>query len=145
MDYPLEELREHITKTTTEFYELVYEDQWFKKIFRNIQQEIITSQQIDFMVASFGGPRLYSGRMPKDAHPQIWIDENMWDYRENLLKQAFQKVGTPQDIRDKWLKIDEAFKHAIITKGGPEVCKGRYKTDEIIVEPMPEYLKKRAA
>ncbi|MCB0407036.1 MAG: hypothetical protein KDD34_02465 [Bdellovibrionales bacterium] len=134
-----------VTKVTTEFYELVYKDPWFSKIFRNIQQEIITSQQIDFMVGCLGGPKRFGGRVPKDAHPQIWVDENIWKYREDLLIQSFKNVGAPQELMEKWLKIDEAFKHAIINKGGVETCKGRYLTDEIIYEPMPEYLKKKAA
>ena len=145
MDYSIDQIKEYISKAVDEFYELVYKDEWFSKIFRNIDQEVITAQQIDFMLQSFGGPKNFCGRNPKDAHPQIWIDEHIWAYREMLLKQAFQKVGTPQDIQDKWLKIDHAFKNVIINKGGLSECEGRYKTDEIIYEPMPEYLKKKAA
>lgn len=143
MDYPLDELKKYLTDAATEFYELAYNDDWFKKIFRNIKQEIITSQQVDFMVAAFGGPRIYNGRMPKDAHPQVWVDEDMWQYREDLLKKAFNKVGTPQDIQEKWLKIDHAFKSSIVNTGGVEQCKGRWNTEEIIYEPMPDYIKSK--
>lgn len=139
--YSDQELYDIIFAASEEFYELAYNDHYFKKFFRNIDQEIITSQQTDFMVQNFGGPKKYCGRMPKDAHPQVWVDENIWQYREKLLIQAFNKVNTPQDIQEKWLKIDEAFKHAIINKGGPEECTPRDKIDEIIYEPMPDYLK----
>lgn len=139
------ELIDFVTKVTTEFYELVYEDPWFKKIFRNIEQEIITSQQIDFMVGSLGGPKLFCGRKPKDAHPQIWVNEEIWQYREMLLKKAFTKVKAPQSLQEAWLKVDEAFKGVIMKKGGIESCVGRYKTDDIIYEPMPYNLKKKVA
>lgn len=145
MDYSNDDLKKYITDATTEFYELVYKDTWFKKIFRNIEQEIITSQQIAFMVGVMGGPKEFCGRAPKDAHPQIWINEEIWDYRETLLKEAFKKVNTPSDIQEKWLKIDEAFKSVIINKGGITECQGRWKTDPIIYEPMPEFLKKKAS
>ena len=141
MNYSDDELKTYILEASTEFYELVYDDPWFSKLFRNIKQEIITTQQADFMLQSFGGPKIYCGRMPKDAHPQIWVDENIWNYREKLLLKAFDKLNTPNDIREKWLRIDEAFKHAIINKAGPEECTPRDKIDEIIYEPMPEYLK----
>lgn len=142
-DYSDQELYDIIFAASEEFYELAYQDQYFKKFFRNIDQEIITSQQTDFMVQNFGGPKKYCGRMPKDAHPQVWVDEAIWQYREDLLKIAFENVGTPKDIQEKWLKIDAAFKHVIINKGGPEECTPRDKIDEIIYEPMPEYLKAR--
>lgn len=136
------QLYDWVYKVADEFYELAYKDPWFKKIFRNIKQEIITSQQTDFMVQAFGGPKRFCGRVPKDSHTQVWVDENIWKYRENLLIQAFEKVNAPMELREKWLKIDEAFKSVIINKGGPEECYGRFKTDDIIYEPMPEKLKK---
>lgn len=138
-----DELLDWITKITTEFYELVYQDPWFSKIFRNIRQEIITSQQIEFMLGCFGGPKLFGGRVPKDAHPQIWVNEDIWQYREELLTQVFAKLTPPQEIVDKWLKIDESFKSVIVNQAGPEECVGRYRSDEIIYEPMPDYLKKK--
>lgn len=141
----MEDFTYWIKLATTEFYELVYKDTWFKKIFRNIDQEIITSQQIDFMVGAFGGPKKFNGRLPKDAHPHIWINEEIWNYRESLLVKAFENTKTPNEIREKWLKIDNAFKGSIINKGSIDECVGRYKTDEIIFEPIPEFLKKRAS
>jgi hypothetical protein len=92
------------------------------------------------MVGALGGPQNFCGRSPKDAHPHIWVDENIWDYREKLLREAFDKVNAPEEIREKWLKIDEAFKASILNSGGVEECKGRYATEEIIYEPMPSSL-----
>lgn len=140
-----EETFNWIKKITMEFYELVYKDPWFGKIFSNIDQELITNQQVDFMVQNFGGPKKYCGRSPNDAHPHIWIDENIWNYRENLLIQAFDSLKAPEQIREKWLRIDNAFKKGILNTGGPDECYGRYKTEEIIYFPMPEYLKKKVS
>lgn len=64
-------------------------------------------------------------------------------YREKLLTQAFQKVKAPQELIDRWLKIDEAFKPSIMKKGGANSCERRYTLDEIIYEPMPDHLKKK--
>lgn len=141
MNYSDTELYNYIYQASKEFYQMAYEDMWFKRFFRNIDQEIITTQQTDFMVQNFGGPKRYCGRMPKDAHPQVWVNEEIWQYRENLLKEAFRRINTPHDIQEKWLKIDNAFKHVIINSAGVEQCTPRDKIDEIIYEPMPQHLK----
>jgi hemoglobin len=130
------ELENWISRVSHEFYELVYKDQWFKDIFKVIKQEVITSQQIDFMVGAFGGAKRYAGRTPGDAHPHIFIDEETWQYREALLVQAFENVQCPESIRSKWLKIDNAFKKQIVMTD-PAQCQKRYFTDEIIIVPNP--------
>lgn len=138
-----QELYEWVNKVATEFYELVYNDPWFKKLFRNIDQKIITSQQTDFMVEKFGGPKKYGGRLPKDAHTHIFIDEDIWDYREKLLLVALEKIGAPKEMAEWWLRIDNAFKKTILSPNGTEGLFGGFKTQELIIEPMPDYLKKK--
>ena len=140
--YSDEQLVDIIYRTNFEFYELVYQHDWLKNVFKVIDQKIITSQQIDFMVQAFGGPKNYCGRSPDEAHPHIFVDEEMWEMRELLLRQAFIKVNEPADIKERWLKIDNAFKSRIVMKS-PEECKKRYNTDEIIIVPNPN--KNRAA
>lgn len=142
---PTEETFNWIKKVTEEFYELVYKDAWFGKMFTEVKQEVITNQQTEFMIQSFGGPKNFCGRSPKDAHPHVWVNEEIWQYREDLLIQAFRNVGAPDNILKKWLKIDEAFKAGIMNKGGPEECFGRYKTEKVLYFPMPDYLKKKAS
>lgn len=142
---PDNELYDWVLKISKKFYEKAYKDPWFKKIFRNIDEEIISTQQADFMTAALGGPKNFCGRVPKDAHPQVWVDQAIWDYREEVLKATFEELNAPMELREKWLKIDEAFKAVIINKGGPEECVGRFKTDEIIYEPIPQHLRKKAA
>lgn len=126
------EFFELIMAVNQDFYEQIYQDQWFKQVFKNITQEVITSQQTDFMVQAFGGPSRYCGRMPGDAHPHIYIDEYMWDLREKYLKNSFKKHYVPQDIAERWLKIDNAFKNKIIKKSIEDVTP-RFTTDEPVI------------
>lgn len=142
---PDHELITWTKKISQRFYEVVYEDPWFSKIFRNIDQDIITSQQADFMIGALGGPKKFGGRMPKDAHPHIWIDEHIWNYREELLVKVFYELEVPANMQERWLAIDHAFKKSILNTGDVSECEGRYKTDEIIFEPMPDFLKKKKA
>lgn len=125
-----------ITVVTKEFYERVYKDEWLKHVFASIPQDFITSQQVDFMIGAFGGQQKFSGRSPKDAHPHIFVDEEMWNRREQILRDAMVFVGCPQEISDKWFKIDNAFKKFIVMKS-PTECQRRYGGDEFIIVPNP--------
>lgn len=132
----VEELENWIRLVNTQFYEIAYEDEWLKDVFKIIKKEIITAQQTDFMLGAFGGPKRYAGRNPGDAHPHIFINEDMWQLREDILVRAMDKVACPQWIRDKWLRIDNSFKRSIVMKS-PDECKKRWFTDELVVVPKP--------
>jgi hemoglobin len=134
--YSDEQLYKMVFAVNEAFYETLYEHPWLKTIFEVIKQEIITTQQTDFIVGALGGPRKYAGRSPKDAHPHIFINEEMWDERERILKESFAKTSFPDDLANKWIKIDNSFKSAILMKS-PDECKKRYNSDKIIYVPNP--------
>jgi len=140
-DYNDEELYAIVNKAVKIFYDKVYEDQWMKKVFRVIKQEIIETQQTDFMVAAFGGPKKYCGRSPRDAHVHIFVDEEMWSHRERVLEMSLREARLPEEFIQKWLRIDNAFK-PVIVRNSPSECVKRYTTDEVIVEPNPNGIKK---
>lgn len=131
-----QKLYDMVFKVNEKFYELIYNDTWLKSIFVIVDQKIITTQQTDFIVGALGGPRRYCGRSPADAHPHIFVDEEMWQLREKYLRQAFQETNFPQELGEKWIRIDEAFKSQIIKKDKSE-CTKRYASDEIIYFPYP--------
>lgn len=134
--YSDDELKDWVALASKEFYELAYKDEWLSQVFAVVTQEFITNQQTDFMLGLLGGPKVYSGRNAKDAHPHIFINEEMWQLRESLLIKAFDKIHFPADLRQRWLKIDEAFKLSIVMKD-PSECRKRYASDEIINIPSP--------
>lgn len=131
-----------VEKITTEFYEIAYEDEWLKDVFKIIEKKIITEQQVAFMIGALGGEKRFSGQPPGSAHPHIFIDEEMWNRREELLLKAMDRVGCPDVIRDRWLKVDLAFKRHIVMKD-PSECQKRFFSDEIIIVPNPA--RRRAA
>jgi truncated hemoglobin YjbI len=136
------DLEKIIFTINEKFYEKVYEHPWLKEVFKVTDQKFITEQQTAFMVGAFGGPKNYSGRLPNDAHPHIYIDEEMWQVREELLQAAFNELNISPEIQIKWLKIDNAFKAAILKKSVSD-CVPMIKMDGIIVVPNPN--KKKAA
>ncbi len=126
------------------FYDKVFEDEWLKLIFDGVPPEHIKNQQTDFIVKAFGGPKRYSGRSPRDAHPHIFIQEDMWELRERYLLEAFAEANAPEWMREKWIAIDNAFKNSILNKS-PDECEGRYRSEPIINIPNPKNGFKKAA
>ena len=123
-----------IFRVNERFYKKVYEHPWLSKFFSKTDQNFITRQQTDFIIGAIGGPRNYSGRFVADAHPHIFIDEEVFDLREALLEEAMLELKAPEALRTKWLQIDASFKNSII-KQSVDACKKRFFTDEIIHIP----------
>jgi truncated hemoglobin YjbI len=134
MDFDL--LKKQIAKVNKAFYDGVYKDPWLSLVFQTVNQEHIESQQTDFMLGAYGGPQNYSGRNPVHAHPHIYVDEAMWQLREKYLKEAFLLAEFPEELRAKWIRIDEAFKNKIVKKSVSD-CQKRFTMDEIINYPNP--------
>jgi len=139
----MDDLEKIIFKINEKFYEKVYEHPWLKDVFKVTDQKFITEQQTAFMLGALGGEKKYFGRMPSDAHPHIYIDEEMWLTREVLLQEAFNETKAPIELQTKWLKIDNAFKASILKKSIDE-CVPMIKMDGIIVVPNPQKIKKSA-
>jgi hemoglobin len=132
-----DELEAWLRKINKIFYDKIFSDNWLSQVFKGIDQEFIQNQQTDFILGAFGGPKRYSGRNPDQAHPHIFITEEMWQHREHLLKLTFAELSVPHFIEEKWLKIDNAFKARIVMKDESE-CKPRYAVDEFIIIPRPK-------
>lgn len=125
-----------VRRVNERFYELVFEHPWLARFFEGVDQEHITSQQTDFMTGALGGPKNFSGRPPSHAHPHLFITDEVFDLRRDLLVRAFEETGAPEELREAWLRIDEAFRPAIVKSSLAE-CSGRWRNDRIIAVPDP--------
>lgn len=128
--------RNSLIKINKIFYDKVYQHPWLKLFFEKIPQQHIEDQQVDFMQKVLGGPNVYVGKAPPPAHMHIFIDEEIFEVRKQLLREAFVEANADKTLVDKWLTLDESFKRVLIKKS-PSECKGRYKTDPILHFPKP--------
>ncbi len=128
--------RAQIDKVTKCFYDKVYEHEWLSKYFVHVPREHIENQQSSFMQGALGGPNRYSGRMITTVHPHMNINEELFDIRERLLKEALEECHTSQEMSDKWLHIDEKFRKNIVKKNLDE-CEPRFQGDKLIDIPKP--------
>lgn len=135
--------RPFLEKVSRTFYDKIYSHPWLKLYFKQTPQEVIERQQVEFMMGALGGPRVYGGRMPGDAHIHLHITEELFELREKLLMEALQQEKAPIELVDRWIKIEQAFRRHIVKNSVTE-CRKRYVTDEILDFPNPDALGKKA-
>lgn len=116
------------------FYDELYKHPWLKQFFTDLDQEIIESQQSKFMSGLFGGPAVYGGKSPHDAHAHIMVTEEMLDLRTKILRQSILKCGLSEEIADAWLVKDLKFHRTIIKKSTSEL-KRRFPTQNLVHFP----------
>ena len=119
------------------FYDKVYQHPWLKQYFLNIPQQHIEDQQVDFMQKVLGGENRYIGKAPHIAHKHMFIPDELFDLRKQLLLVAFRENNTHPDLVNKWLNIDESFRR-ILVKESPSECKPRFTTDAILNFAKPK-------
>lgn len=121
----------------TLFYDKVYAHPWLGLYFKDVPQKIIEEQQVDFMTATLGGGMVYLGKLPVPAHKHMFITEELFDIRQDLLKQAFVEAKAPPILVEKLLKVDEAFRDRL-TKSSLSECEKRFHTDELVFFRKPD-------
>lgn len=118
------------------FYDKVYAHPWLKQYFLAIPQQHIEEQQVDFMQKVLGGSNVYVGKTPPVTHKHMYIPNELFDIRQQLLQEAFDETYASSELVNKWLLMDESFRRLIINKS-PNECQPRFKTDPILNFPEP--------
>ena len=134
-------LRSRLKKFAKCFYDKIYADPWIGKFFQDIDQEIIESQQVDFLQGAVGGRKVYSGKLPIPAHMHMYITDELFELRNQFVLEAIKEVGVPEELAEKILRVDEAFKKGLV-KASVGQCEKRFFTDELLIIPKPSSYKK---
>jgi truncated hemoglobin YjbI len=119
------------------FYDKVYKHPWLKLYFLAIPQQHIEDQQVDFMQKVLGGENRYVGKAPPLAHSHMYIPNELFEVRKQLLIDAFKETNTHPEMQEKWLNLDESFRR-ILVKTHPSECKPRFTTDPILNFDKPK-------
>ncbi len=96
------------------FYDKVYAHYWLKHFFAGHDQQAIENRQTSFMAEKMGGPVEYWGKEMKHAHEAMYITPELFNVRHELLEESLRAAGVPDDLRERWLRIDGAFAKAIV-------------------------------
>lgn len=96
------------------FYDKIYVHPWLKVFFEGHNQQAIENRQTSFMAEKMGGAIEYRGKDLKMAHRRMYITQELFDVRQELLRESLQEAGVPEELARRWLKIDNAFKRMIV-------------------------------
>lgn len=118
------------------FYDKILVDPWLKGFFKDNEQWHLEIQQTEFMMRLFGGPIIYRGRMPKYAHIHMFIPEEVFMIRHQILEDSLKVARIPANLIERWLAYDMGLKLALVKKSTSE-CQGRYKNEPIVFIEKP--------
>ena len=90
------------------FYDKIYIHPWLKQFFAGHNQEAIEDRQTSFMGEKMGGPK-YLGKPLKQVHENMYITQELFELRHEILKESLTEAGLSDDAATRWLKIDDAF------------------------------------
>lgn len=112
---------EVVERVHRRFYETIFAEPWLGIFFNTKSISSLVLKQTKFMVAAFGGPDDYHWDTPAIAHMHMFVTDEQADVREILLRNAIRQEGLSQQLEDRWLAVDQAFRPAIV-KGSEAEC-----------------------
>lgn len=128
---------ETVKRVHDRFYPTLFDDEWLGVFFYGKSVTSLSMKQTRFMVAAFGGPDEYQWESPPMAHMHMYITDEQADIRETLLRNAIRIEGLSEDVEERWLKVDQAFRPAIV-KEGVEECVTRCPGQRPVSARKPE-------
>jgi hemoglobin len=125
-----------VEKVHTILYDKLLTHPWLKGFFEGFERWHLEEQQTDFMTTLFGGPAIYAGRAPMRGHQHLFITEEVFMIRHEMLAQSLVEANVSEEHQERWLKFDMGMKAAIVKKTVDE-CEPLYRNGEIRVVPKP--------
>ncbi|MCC6209154.1 MAG: group 1 truncated hemoglobin [Gammaproteobacteria bacterium] len=126
-----------LEKVHKTFYDKVYAHPWLGQFFKGHDQKIIELRQTQFMGEKFGGDIRYPGMDLELAHRRMYIPPELFELRQNLLRESLQEAGVARDNIRRWLRIDSAFHRQIVKKSlaAFEATDLKYERPVVIPDP----------
>lgn len=126
--------RPTIEKVHQIFYDAVYAHPWLGQYFQHRTRQPLEEQQSDYMIQLMGGPKCYAGQAPNKVHSYMFITEELFDLRSQLLSEAIKQAGVTDSLRMEWLAANEMFKPMLV-KSSIDDCKLQYDHQSILNFP----------
>lgn len=119
------------------FYDKVYVHPWLGKFFEGHDQVAIENRQTSFMAEKMGGPVEYMGKHPKMAHRHMFITEELFEVRRQLLADSLREAGVSDELAERWLRIDSAFMKSIVKESIAEFYRESFQYERRMIIPKP--------
>lgn len=132
---------ETLQKVHKLFYDKIYTHDWLKLFFADHNQQSIENRQTSFMAKKMGATIDYFGKQPLMAHRQMYITEELYNIRHQLLRESLLEAGVADELARQWLKIDYAFIRQIVKPSIESFYQTTFKYEKRIIIPKPASLK----
>ncbi len=119
------------------FYDKVYAHPWLGKFFEGHSQASIEHRQTTFMAQKMGGDPEYMGKELKFAHETMYITPELLELRSLLLDESIREAGVPDDLRERWMRIDNAFGKSLVKPSLESFLSQSWPYKKHIVIPEP--------
>ena len=120
------------------FYDKIYAHPWIGQFFAGHDQASIEKRQTRFMAEKMGGDVPYFGKDMKMAHRQMFITEELFELRSQMLRESLNEAGVPMALADRWIKIDSAFKAQIVKESIKSFYAWSWKYERRVIIPKPK-------
>jgi NAD(P)H-flavin reductase/ferredoxin/truncated hemoglobin YjbI len=105
---------ELLTEILTDFYQRVYADPRLHPFFHGTTRRHSMEKQYLFLRQHFSGDKVYFGDRPRNAHHWMVISDELFDYREALMRSVLRRHGLPEHLIGRWLTLENSFRTDIV-------------------------------
>ena len=97
-----------------DFYNRVFDDPRLAPFFRNVTKDWVIQKQWSFLAELFTGEKIYFGDRPRNAHHWMVISDELFDYRESLMRGCLERYGLAPELISEWMEVEEVFRKQIV-------------------------------
>lgn len=105
---------ELLNRILREFYKRVFQDPLLSPFFTRVTQSYIAEKQYLFLRQVMTGEKVFFGDRPRNAHHWMVISDELFDYREALMLDVIREHGLPEELVQRWQKIEAEFRADIV-------------------------------
>lgn len=106
-----------LKKILDDFYDAVFNDPILSPYFHNSTKQRAKEKVYSFYRRLFSGDPVFFGDRPRNAHHWMVISDEIFNYRETLLKSFMIKHELPEDKIEKWQALEELYRPDIVKDG----------------------------
>lgn len=103
-----------LVNVLVDFYTRVYSDDLLSPYFRNVSKQQLVDKQYSFLRQLFSGELEYSADRPGYMPYWVGISDELFKYRETLMKTVLKDHNLPDGSIEQWRTVEESFRKETI-------------------------------
>lgn len=97
-----------------DFYARVYQDPQLSPFFAGVTQSRSVDKQYSFLRQLMTGERVYFGDRPRNAHHWMVISDELFDYRQSLMRERLEAHGLTDAQVARWTRLEVHYRGDIV-------------------------------